>query len=108
MRRGESRWYLFGAPDKRRPVLLLTREELIGQINEIIVVPVTRTVRGLDSEVRLSPSDGMPAFCALNLDHVGIAQRARVGAWIATLPERLWPDVERALLSACGFPKRGA
>ncbi len=47
MRRGEIRWYTFAAPDKRRPVLLLTRDEVIDALNEIIVVPVTRTIRGI-------------------------------------------------------------
>jgi mRNA interferase MazF len=47
MRRGEIRWYTFAQPDKRRPVLLLTRDTVIDSINEIIVVPATRTIRGL-------------------------------------------------------------
>ena len=45
MRRGEIRWYTFRAPDKRRPVLLLTRDSVLGQLNEIIVAPLTRTGR---------------------------------------------------------------
>jgi mRNA-degrading endonuclease toxin of MazEF toxin-antitoxin module len=63
--RGEIRWYTFRAPDKRRPVLLLSRSEVVAQLNEIIVVPVTRTVRGLATEVVLTPDDGMPVVCAL-------------------------------------------
>jgi len=58
MRRGEVRWYTFGAPDKRRPVLLLTRDAVIDVVNEIIVVPATRTIRGLASEVVLGPTTG--------------------------------------------------
>ena len=46
MKRGEIRWYTFALPDKRRPVLILTRDEVIDQLNEIIVVPITRTIRG--------------------------------------------------------------
>jgi mRNA interferase MazF len=70
--RGEIRWYTFRAPDKRRPVLLLSRSEVVAQLNEIIVVPVTRTVRGLATEVVLTPDDGMPVVCALNFDHVSL------------------------------------
>ncbi len=103
MRRGEVRWYTFAAPDKRRPVLLLTRDEVMDQLNEIIAVPATRTIRGIKSEVPLSAADGMPTVCALNLDHVGVVQRARLGALVATLPEHRWPEVEQALLVACGF-----
>jgi mRNA-degrading endonuclease toxin of MazEF toxin-antitoxin module len=53
--RGEIRWYTFREPDKRRPVLILTRAELIERINEVIVVPVTRTVRGISSESSSRP-----------------------------------------------------
>ncbi|PYS09082.1 MAG: hypothetical protein DMG17_27650 [Acidobacteria bacterium] len=47
MKRGEIRWYIFRSPDKRRPVLILTRNEVIDHLNEIIVVPVTRTIRAI-------------------------------------------------------------
>lgn len=60
LRRGEIRWYTFAAPDKRRPVLLLTRSTVIDTLNELIVVPATRTIRGLATEVVLSTDDGMP------------------------------------------------
>lgn len=103
MRRGELRWYRFAAPDKRRPVLLLTRDAIIDALNEIIVVPATRTIRGIASEVLLSPDDGMPTACALNFDHVSLAQRSRLGAVITVLPPARWPEIERALLIACGF-----
>jgi mRNA interferase MazF len=107
MRRGEIRWYTFASPDKRRPVLLLTRDAVIDTLNEIIAVPATRTIRGLSTEVLLSPNDGMPTSCALNFDHVGIAQRARLGAVLITLAESRWPEIENALLMACGFEPHG-
>lgn len=66
MKRGEIRWYTFKLPDKRRPVLILTRDEVIDHLNELIVVPVTRTIRGLATEVGLLPEDGMPVASALN------------------------------------------
>jgi mRNA interferase MazF len=103
MRRGEIRWYRFKAPDKRRPVLLLTRDTVIDALNEIIVVPVTRTIRGLGTEVLLTEADGLPTMCALNFDHVGLAQRSRLEAVITTLPSERWKEVEQALLLACGF-----
>jgi mRNA interferase MazF len=101
--RGEVRWYTFRAPDKRRPVLLLSRDEVVEQLNEIIVVPATRTIRGLATEVLLTPEDGMPAACALNFDHVALAQRDKIGAAICMLPEHRWDEVQAALLIACGF-----
>jgi mRNA interferase MazF len=103
VKRGEIRWYTFRLPDKRRPVLILTRDEVIDQLNEIIVVPVTRTIRGLTTEIVLTSDDGMPVTCALNFDHVSLAQRDRMGAVICNLPETRWPEVQRVLMIACGF-----
>jgi hypothetical protein len=53
LNRGEIRWYALRSPDKRRPVLILTRNEVIDHLNEIIVAPITRTIRGLATEVVL-------------------------------------------------------
>ena len=103
MKRGELRWYMFRLPDKRRPVLILTRNEVIDHLNEIIVVPVTRTIRGLTTEVVLTPEDGMPVVCALNFDHISLAQRDRIGSVLCSLAEPRWPEVQRALMIACGF-----
>lgn len=75
----------------------------MDRLNEIIVVPVTRTIRGLSTEAVLSPDDGMPVVCALNFDPVALAQRNRIEAALCTLPESRWPEVRRALLVACGF-----
>lgn len=103
MNRGEIRWYTYRPPDKRRPVLVLTRTEVLEQLNQIIVVPATRTIRGLNTEVVLTPEDGMPVACALNFDHVSLAQRSRLGPVLCILPEQRWPDIQKALLTACGF-----
>jgi len=103
LRRGEIRWYTFAAPDKRRPVLVLTRDEVIDGLNEIIVVPATRTIRGISTEVVLLPEEGLPVPCALNFDHVSLAQRQRIGTLVASLSPARWPEVEHALLVACGF-----
>jgi mRNA interferase MazF len=101
--RGEIRWYTFRLPDKRRPVLILARDEVAGVLNEIVVVPATRTIRGLATEVVLTTDEGMPVHCALNFDHVSLAQKDRIGSVLCTLPETRWGEVERALLTACGF-----
>lgn len=103
MNRGEIRWCHFRPPDKKRPVLIVSRDEVAEKLNEVIVVPITRTVRGLATEVILQESDGMPNVCALNFDHISIVQREQLGARIGFLPAAKWEDVRRALLAACGF-----
>lgn len=102
--RGDIRWCTFRLPDKRRPALILSRDEIVNRLDEVIVVPATRTIRGLKTEVVLTPEEGLPEACVLNFDHVGLLPRARVGEAICVLSERKWDEVRRALLSACGFP----
>jgi mRNA interferase MazF len=101
--RGENRWYRFRAPDKRRPVLVLSRTEVVDQLNEVIVAPVTRTIRGLATEIVLTQDDGMPVTCALNLDHVALAQKDRLGPVLSSLSSSRRSEVRAALLIACGF-----
>lgn len=70
MRRGEVRWYTFREPDKRRPVLILTRESAISYLNALTVAPITTTIRHIPSEVYLSPDDGLLTECVANLDNI--------------------------------------
>lgn len=74
----------FRNPDKRRPVLILTRDEIVDRLNEVIVVPATRTIRGLTTEVVLTPDDGMPVTCTLNFDHISLGQRDRISSVICS------------------------
>jgi mRNA interferase MazF len=103
VRRGEIRWYRFGAPDKRRPVLLLTRDSTLDLLGDVTVAPVTSTIRDVPSEVLLTVADGLPRECAVNFHHLQTVPKKRVGPLIATLDRRRWPEVQRALLFALGF-----
>ncbi len=107
MRRGEVRWYRFARPDKRRPVVILTRESVLDYLGEVTVAPITSTVRGIPSEVRLGPADGMPRECAANLDHLQTVAKNRIGALLTALPPRRLEEVRSALLFALGFPASG-
>jgi mRNA interferase MazF len=82
---------------------MLTRDEVIHRRNEIIVAPVTRTIRGLQTGVLLTEEDGMPAARAVNFDHLSLGQRDRFWSVLCTLSEQRWPEARRALLTPCGF-----
>ncbi|MFZ6026202.1 MAG: type II toxin-antitoxin system PemK/MazF family toxin [Chloroflexota bacterium] len=103
MRHGEVRWYTFKAPDKRRPVLILTRNSAIGFLNALTVAPITTTVREIPTEVFLSREDGMPANCAVNLDNLQTIPKEQIGALITTLSPARLNDVNRALCFALGM-----
>lgn len=67
-RQGEIWWAQ--AEDKRRPVLVITRSEAIPVLDRLVVAPVTRTVRGIPTEIELAPEDGLPTECAASFDNV--------------------------------------
>ena len=103
MRRGEIRWYRFASPDKRRPVVILTRDSILEYLSEVTIAPVTTTVREIPTEVVLTSADGMPRDCAINLDHVQTVSRRKIGALITALaPERMG-ELRAALLFSLGF-----
>src|SRR5947209_3177653 len=103
MKRGEVRWYKFSRPDKRRPVVILSRDSALEFLGEVTVAPVTSTIREIPTEVVLTSADGMPRSCAANLDHIQTVSKGKIGALIATLSPRTMSEMRSALLFALGF-----
>jgi mRNA interferase MazF len=103
MGRAEVRWYRLSRPDKKRPVLLLTRDSALEFLGEVTVAPVTSTIRDIPSEVVLTTADGMPRDCAVNLDHIQTVSKSKLGAVITTLGPKRMLEVRSALLFAVGF-----
>ena len=103
MNRGEVRWYKFQNPDKKRPVVILTRSSALDFLGEVTVAPVTSTIRDIPSEVLLGREDGMPRACAVNLDHIQTVSRGRVGSLITTLKASRMQEIRSSLLFALGF-----
>lgn len=103
MRRGEVRWYKFTHPDKKRPVLILTRNSVLEYLGEVTVAPLTSTVRNIPSEVSLGKNEGMARDCAVNCDHLQTVSKAKLGGLITTLPQAKLSEVRQALLFALGL-----
>jgi mRNA interferase MazF len=100
--RGEIWLYQFKPPDKRRPVLILTRSEVIGLLATVMVAPVTSTILGAPSEVVVGLEEGLKRDSAINLDHVQTVEKARLRRFVGSLsPERM-DHVCRALAIATG------
>ncbi len=100
MKRGEVRWYKFKEPDKKRPVLILTRDSILEYLGEVTVAPLTSTIRDIPSEVYLSQQDGMPRDCAVNCDHLQTVAKGKVGGLIATLSNKKLSEVRDAITFA--------
>jgi mRNA interferase MazF len=100
MQRGEIRWYKFRAPDKKRPIMILSRDSILEYLGEVTVAPITTTLRDIPSEVFLSKNQGMPRDCAINFDHIQTVSKGKVGSLITMLsPEKL-EQVRQAILFA--------
>jgi mRNA interferase MazF len=97
MKRGEIRWYKFVPPDKKRPVLILTRDSVLEYLGEVTIAPITTSVRNIPSEVYLSKADGVPQDCALNCDHLQTVSKKKIGPLITSLPQSKMMDVGRAI-----------
>lgn len=106
MRRGEVYWHRFGRPDKKRPVLVLTRTLLLGHLATVTVAAVTRTIREVASEVVLGQEDGLPTRCAANLHNVFTLRRGDLGSYIVTLPPEVMARIDRAIVFALGVGER--
>jgi mRNA interferase MazF len=85
MKRGDVCWYTFPAPNKRRPVLILTRDSAIAVLNSVTVAPITSMIRGIPTEVLLTADDGLPDTCAANFDNIQTVPKANISAPITHL-----------------------
>lgn len=74
----------------RRPFLIMSRPAAIPVLHSVLAVPVTRTVRGIPTELPLGPDDGMPTDCVASFDNLRVVPKANLVDHICTLhPARL-------------------
>jgi mRNA interferase MazF len=101
--RGDVCWYTFNVPDKKRPVLILTRDSAIAVLNSVTVAPITSTIRSIPTEVVLTKDDGMPDTCAANFDNLQTVPKSAVGYRITRLTARKMREAGAAVSFALGF-----
>lgn len=100
MKRGEIWWA--ATPGGDRPVLVLTRDPVADRIGSVVVAALTRTVRGLVSELPLGPADGVPTECVANFDNIHTIPRETLRRRITALQPSRLAEVCRALQAASG------
>jgi mRNA interferase MazF len=100
MQRGEV-WFA-ATPGGDRPVLVLTRDPVADSIGSVVVAAITRTRRGLVSELALTPADGLPTACVVNFDNIHTVPRDRFRRRVATLTPPRLAEACRALLASTG------
>jgi mRNA interferase MazF len=107
IRRGDIRWFRFEHPDKRRPVLVLGKDDLLPAWSLVPVIPLSTQIRGLAWEVELTAEDGLPSACVLKPEWIKAVERAKLGPLIASLPESRWTAIRAATLLVLGLDDHG-
>jgi mRNA interferase MazF len=100
--RGDIWLYRYKHPDKRRPVVVLTRTEVISLLNTVMVAPITSTVRGAPSEVLVGLDEGLKGPSAVNLDHVQTVEQGALEHYVGRLSATKMKQVCEALMIATG------
>ena len=103
MNRGDVCWYTFKTPDKKRPVLILTRDSAITMLHSVTVAPITSTIRSIPTEVILTEADGLPTTCAVNFDNLQTVPKSNIGDRIARLTTQRMKEAGAATAFALGF-----
>ena len=101
--RGDIRLYRFAPPDKARPVVVLTRESALRYLSTATVAPITSSIRGVPSEVRLDEEDGMKGPCAVNLHNAITVSQQRLGKRVAHLRTSRLKEICAALRFSLGY-----
>lgn len=97
MKKGEVWWVQFPSPAGRRPAVLVSRDEAYQVRSAVTVVPLTRTIRGIPTEVGLGPKDGVPKACVANADTLTTVPKGLVREYLCTLTAARVQALERAI-----------
>jgi mRNA interferase MazF len=101
--RGDVCWYTFKTPDKRRPVLVLTRDSAMAVLNTVTIAPITSTIRSIPTELVLTEEDGLPSTCAANFDNLQTVPKSNIGSRITRLTATRMKEATSAIAFALGF-----
>ena len=100
MQRGEI-WFA-DTPSGDRPVLVLTRDPVAARIGSVVVAALTRSIRGLPSELPLSVDDGVPVESVVNFDTIYTLPRSDFRRRVVQLTPARMNEACQALKAATG------
>lgn len=95
---GDVRLVEFGSPDKTRPALVLTRTAVISRLSSVTVAPITRTVRGIPTEVGLGIENGLKVSSVANFDSLQTVGKERIGRYLGSVGAARKSEIREALL----------
>lgn len=88
----------------RRPVLVLTRNNIVSRLDNVTVAPFTTTIRGIQSEVLFDERDGLPRRCVVSLDNIMTIPKQWLVHGVAAVPYERMYDVWQAVRHAFDMP----
>jgi mRNA interferase MazF len=100
--RGEVRMFRFARPDKRRPVLVLSRQAVIASLHTVTIAAITSRLHGSPTEVELGVEEGLKRTSCVNLANVFTVRQSDVGAYVGSLGPEKMAQVCQALAIAVG------
>jgi mRNA interferase MazF len=104
MKRAEVWWAELPSPVGSRPVVILTRDATLGSIGSVVVGLVTRTRRGLETEVPLGGREGLSCACVVNLDNILTVPRQRLTRQMGSLTREKVDQLNQAIKISLGIP----
>jgi len=104
MKRGEICWIWFPDPVGRRPAVLVSRNQAYRVRQAVTVVPSTRTIRNIATEVQLGPEDSAPARSAANADDLTTVAKARLESYLTGVSPAKLLALEEAIKFALDLP----
>ena len=102
VKQGEIWQFEFARPDRRRPVLVLTRQDVLHHLSSVTVAPITRTIRGLPNEVVVGTEVGLKVTSAVNLDNVTTVPKAGLKSFVGTVSPATMEAICRGLCFTFG------
>jgi mRNA interferase MazF len=97
--RGEI-WWGEVSDAGRRPYLVLTRDVAIPVLRRVVVAPLTRTIRGIPSEVRLGPAEGLEVECVASMDNILTLSKSLLVSRVGVLATQRRHELCEALCAA--------
>lgn len=77
-------WLMETPNQKRRPVLVISRDEVIPVLNNVVVAPVTSTMRSIPTCIVVGPEEGIDRDSVASFDNLAAVPKSvltrRLGA----------------------------
>jgi mRNA interferase MazF len=99
--RGKIWQFRLAVPDKRRPVLIVSRNALLERLQTATVVAITSTRRGSPTEVELGVDEGLKQPSCANLTNLFTVRQSDLKRYVGAVGAEKMRHVCRGLVIAC-------